>query len=46
MSEKRRKEKDTKALMEGLLDNLLAGNTFEEVGCDNMTAILVDILKK
>lgn len=32
--------------MEDLLDNLLAKSTFEEVGCDNMTAVLIEINKK
>ena len=35
------KEKNSKKLTEDLLDQLLAKDTREGIGCDNMTAILI-----
>jgi serine/threonine protein phosphatase PrpC len=31
--------------MEELLDSLVAKSTLEELGCDNMTAILIEFIK-
>jgi len=40
--ERHRKEnKDQKRLVEELLDELLAKDTKEGIGCDNMTSILI-----
>jgi serine/threonine protein phosphatase PrpC len=36
-------KKDTTKLMEDLLDLLLAKDTREGLGCDNMTAILITL---
>jgi serine/threonine protein phosphatase PrpC len=43
--EKRKQQKNSTKLMEDLLDNLLAKSTLEELGCDNMTAVLIEFLK-
>lgn len=45
LTEKRKQTKNPAKLMEDLLDNLLAKNTIEELGCDNMTAVLIEFLK-
>lgn len=39
--DRRKNETNTVKLMKELLDGLVAKNTVEEVGCDNMTAILI-----
>jgi serine/threonine protein phosphatase PrpC len=36
-----KKSKDHKEAMEGLLEQLLAKDTREGIGCDNMTAIII-----
>jgi hypothetical protein len=43
--EKRKQQRNSTKLMEDLLDTLLAKSTMEEVGCDNMTAVLIEFLK-
>lgn len=45
LKEKRKTQKNSCKLMEELLDGLLAKNTMEELGCDNMTAVLIEFLK-
>lgn len=37
--------KDSRKIMEDLLDNLLAKETSQGIGCDNMTGILVKFTK-
>lgn len=36
---------DSKILMENMLRGMVAKHTNEEIGCDNMTAILIEFVK-
>jgi serine/threonine protein phosphatase PrpC len=43
--DKRKHQKNSTKVMEDLLDNLLAKSTLEELGCDNMTAVLIKCIQ-
>jgi hypothetical protein len=36
---------DSKIIMENMLKGMLAKCTSEEIGCDNMTSILIEFIK-
>ena len=46
LNEKRKEEPNLELVSEKLLDYLIAKETSEEVGCDNMTVIIIEFNNK